>query len=145
MTRNKVTSKHSGRKIFNRKLIIFLYISFLKPFVLLRLRELSYYWNYLNCFATNMQSLKTLNEKLWKINILQFSDTHLRVCVSGVYSILIFKTYALRNFLIDEPLSHYVEANWYALEVSSGFYSMGALTVCVLKHWSCNIDVDKLP
>lgn len=111
MTPNKVTSKHSGRKIFNRKLIIFLYISFLKPLVLLRLRELSYYWNYLNYFATNMQSLKTLNEKLWKINILQFPDTHLRVGVSGGYSILIFKTYALRNFLIDERLSHYVEAN----------------------------------
>ena len=36
MTSNKVTCKHSRRKIFKRKSILFLYIRFLKPFTLLR-------------------------------------------------------------------------------------------------------------
>ena len=42
---------------------------------------------------------KSLNAKLFNINILKHSDMH--VCVSGGYSTLIFESFSLRKFLMS--------------------------------------------
>ena len=44
---------------------------------------------------------KSLNAKLFNINILKPSDMHTYVCVSGGYSTLIFESFSLRKFLMS--------------------------------------------
>ena len=44
---------------------------------------------------------KLRNTKLLNINILQPPDTHTCVCVSGSYSIIMFKSFVLRNFWMN--------------------------------------------
>ena len=60
---------------------------------------------------------KFSNTKLLNINILWPLDTHLYLCVSGSYSMLIFKNFALHNFRMGPKLKRHPQRVYYIVNL----------------------------